>query len=92
MIYSGDTVRLICNFKTFTGQLIDPTDITLTIYDSDREQIEQFTLNDTNRDDVGVYFYDFVTPDDKQEVLFEFKGVHNNLPIVVRDSLQINFI
>lgn len=91
MIYSGDTVRLICNFKTFDGQSIDPEGVTLTIYDSDREQIEQFTLDDTNRDDVGVYFYDFVTPDDKEKVLFEFKGTRNNLPIVVRDSLAIKF-
>lgn len=92
MIYSGDTVRLKVNFKTFDGQPIDPTDVTLTIYDSNQEQIEQFNLTDTNHEDVGVYFYDYVTPNDKQEVIFEFRGIHNNNPIVVRDSLQIKFI
>lgn len=92
MIYLGDTVRLIVNFKTFDGIAINPTDITLTIYDTNEQQIEQFALDDTNRDDVGVYFYDYVVPDDKQEVIFEFRGIHRSNPIVVRDSLQIKFI
>ncbi|MBS3679948.1 hypothetical protein KGF86_06965 [Ornithinibacillus massiliensis] len=91
MILSGDTVRLQVQFKTFTGQAIDPTDITLSIYDSTKQQIEQFKLDDTNKNDVGVYYFDYVTPDDKQDIIFEFKGVHNNLPIVVRDSLKIKF-
>lgn len=91
MIHSGDTVRLIVNFRTFTGQAIDPTDVTLTIYDNTEQQIEQFILDDTNRNDVGVFFYDFVTPNDEQEIIFEFRGLNNSNPIVVRDSLQIKF-
>lgn len=91
MIYSGDTVRLICNFRTFNGQAINPDNVTLTIYDTERNQIEQYELDDTYRQDVGVYFYDYITPDDEQEIIFEFKGTHNNYPIIVRDSLKINF-
>lgn len=30
MIYQGDTVRLKAHFKSFDGQSIDPTNITLT--------------------------------------------------------------
>lgn len=92
MIYSGDTVRLKVNFRTFNGQAIDPDDVTLTFYDVNQEQIEQFTLNDTNREDVGVFFMDYVVPDDKQEVIFEFRGIHRDMPIIVRDKLEINFI
>lgn len=92
MIYAGDTVRLKVNFKTYDGKAIDPDNVTLTIYDTTEEQIEQITLDDTNRNDVGVYFYDYVTPNDKREVIFEFSGIYRSNPIVVRDKLQINFI
>ncbi|WP_010651181.1 hypothetical protein [Oceanobacillus massiliensis] len=92
MIYSGDTVRLKVNFQAFDNQAVNPVNVTLTIYDTTETQIEQFILDDTNKEDVGVYFYDYVTPNDKQEVVFEFRGVYNNKPTVVRDSLQIKFI
>ncbi|MFB4473317.1 hypothetical protein ACDI16_10250 [Oceanobacillus caeni] len=92
MIYAGDTVRLKVNFKTYDGKAIDPDNVTLTIYDTTEEQIEQITLDGTNREDVGVFFYDYVTPTDKKEVIFEFKGVHNNNPIITRGTLPIKFI
>lgn len=91
MIYSGDTVRLKVHFRALTGQSIDPTDVALTIYDTNQEQIEQFSLNDTNREDTGVFFMDYVVPNDKQEVVFEFRGTHNANPVLVRDSIQIKF-
>lgn len=91
MIYSGDTVRLVVNFKTFNGQAINPTDVTLTIYDNTEKQIEQFILNDTNQEDVGVFFYDYIVPNDQQEMIFEFKGVYEGKPIVVRGTLKIKF-
>ena len=91
MIYQGDTVRLIVNFRTFDGQAIDPDNVTLTIYDETETQIEQFILDDTNRKDVGIFFYDYVTPDVQQELIYEFKGVHNHNPIIVRDSIETSF-
>ncbi|GIO22488.1 hypothetical protein [Oceanobacillus sp. J11TS1] len=90
MILTGDTVRLICNFKRFDGQAIDPKNITLTIYDSNRKQIEQFSLDDSNRKDVGLYFYDYVVPDEL-EIIFEFKGIYSFFPVVVRDSFTTKF-
>ncbi|MHA6251950.1 hypothetical protein [Oceanobacillus sp. CAU 1775] len=78
-------------FKSITGQSVDPTDVTLTIYDTTEEVIEQFELNEDNRSEVGVYFYDYVTPTDKDTVVFEYKGIHNSNPIIVRNTLQIKF-
>lgn len=71
-------------------KLIDPGDVKLTIYDSNKQQIEQITLTDTNKEN-GVYFYDYVLPDDKQEIIFEFRGLCNGKPILVRDSVKIQF-
>jgi len=91
MALAGDTVRLKCHFKTFDGQSVEPNDIKLTIYDMNKQQIEQITLDDTNKESIGVYFYDYVLPDDKQEIIFEFRGLYNNKPILVRDSVKIQF-
>ncbi|MGG3892508.1 hypothetical protein [Geobacillus stearothermophilus] len=91
MALAGDTVRLKCHFKTFDGQSVEPTDIKLTIYDVNKQQIEQIALTDTNKESTGVYFYDYVLPDDKREIIFEFRGLYNNKPILVRDSIKIQF-
>ncbi|WP_066173366.1 hypothetical protein [Bacillus marinisedimentorum] len=91
MPYQGDTVRFKCHFKSFSGQAVDPTDVTLTIYDDTEAQIEQFVLSDSDKESVGVYFYDYVLPDDKPEIIFEFRGLHNNKPILVRDTVSIKF-
>lgn len=91
MAYSGDTIRLKVHFKTFDGVLIDPSNITLTIYDKDEQQIEQFQLTDSDKEKVGVYFYDYVLPANQEIIIFEFAGVYNNKPILIRDEVKISF-
>lgn len=88
MMFKGDTVRLKVHFRNFAGESINPNNVTLTIYNVDHEQIDQFALNDTNQDSTGVYFYDY-TPLD--QFIYEFKGTYNNKPILVRDSVQVKF-
>ncbi|MBE2919744.1 hypothetical protein HPK02_13165 [Anoxybacillus flavithermus] len=90
MAFAGDTVRFRCHFRTFDGQSVEPADVKLTIYDSNKQQIKQITLTDTNKDN-GVYFYDYVLPTNQSEIIFEFSGVYNNKPILVRDSVKIQF-
>lgn len=70
----GDTIRLQCHFKSFNGQSVDPTNIKLTIYDKDKNQVEQYELDDTNKENFGVYFYDYSPPLKLDEFIFEFKG------------------
>ncbi|MFD2638424.1 hypothetical protein [Piscibacillus salipiscarius] len=92
MIYKGDTVRLKVHFKSLNGQSVNPVDVYLTIYDKDQTEIESIALDDTNQEDVGVFFYDYVLPNDKPEVIFEFRGLHNQKPILVRDRIESKFI
>ena len=91
MIYQGDTVRLKINFRNFSGVNVDPTEIKLTIYDMYKNQMEQFILDDANKENVGVYFYDYTPATELSEFIFEFSGLYNGNPTVVRDSLQIKF-
>lgn len=91
-MYKGDTIRLKVNFKTFTGQAVNPTNVKLIIYKTDQTQVEQFILDDTNKLDIGVYFYDYTPADELNEFIFEFAGTYNNKPILARDSVQVKFI
>jgi len=91
-MYQGDTVRLKVHFKTFTGQSVDPTDIKLTIYDNQKQQIEQFILDDTNRENVGVFYFDYVPADELNEFIFEFIGSYSNKPILSRGKVEVKFI
>jgi len=89
---SGDSIRLKVNFKTFTGQPVNPVNPTLTIYKTEQTQIEQFTLDDTNKLDVGVYFYDYVPASELNEFIFEFAGTYNDKPILSRGQVKVKFI
>ena len=92
MAFVGDTVRLRVQFKTFTGQLVSPNDIKLTIYDKQNNQIEEIEITDSDKENIGVYFYDYIIPDDILDYfIFEFGGLHNNKPILSRGKVNVKF-
>ncbi|KQL54062.1 hypothetical protein AN964_11515 [Heyndrickxia shackletonii] len=87
----GDTVRLQCHFKTFDGKSVDPIDLKLTIYNSKKEQIEQIPLDDTHKENVGIFYYDYSPASELNEFIFEFAGSVNNKPILSRGRVEIKF-
>ena len=91
-MYQGDTVRLKVNFKTFSGQSVDPQNIKLTIYKTDKTQIEQIAITDSNKENVGVYFYDYLPASELSEFIFEFSGSYSNKPILAREKVEVKFI
>lgn len=91
MAFSGDTVRLQVNFKDFDDIAVSPSNIKLTIFDVNKNQIDQYDIDDTNKVKEGVYFYDYILPDNKTEIVFEFKGVHKEKPILTRGIIPIKF-
>lgn len=89
----GDTIRLQCHFKTFTGDLVDPEGITLTIYDNAKNTLETIPITNENKESTGKYFYDYTPATELNEFIFEFKGFYNNnKPIVARDKVEIKFV
>ncbi|WP_328797233.1 hypothetical protein [Heyndrickxia sporothermodurans] len=84
-------MRLKCHFKTFDGKSVDPVDVKLTIYNSKKEQIEQIPLSDTNKENVGVYFYNYVPASELNEFIFEFAGSYNSKPILSRGRVEVKF-
>ena len=92
MAYLGDTVRLKVHFRSFNGDSVDPDDITLTIYDKTKKELDTISITDENKTATGQYFYDYIVPDDIHEYfIFEFRGLHNNNPILARDRVSIKF-
>ncbi|KFZ25933.1 MAG: hypothetical protein KQ78_01889 [Candidatus Izimaplasma bacterium HR2] len=64
----GDTVRLIVEFYDFDGNLIDPTDIVITIENKQREVLIEIPLdagskliNSAGLTQIGKYYYDYTT-------------------------------
>jgi hypothetical protein len=92
---SGDTIRLLCTFKDFAGNLADPTLINVKIYD------QTYTLISTNSVDLvnnktssGNYFYDYTCPAQYQNktLYYEWYAEYNGVPSLNRGSFQIVFI
>ncbi|OLN22904.1 hypothetical protein BTO30_07100 [Domibacillus antri] len=90
-MYAGDTVRLKCHFKTFEGTPVTPDNVTLTIYKTDKTQIEQFILTSTDQLEIGVFYFDYTPASELNEFIFEFAGRVNGKPIIVRDTVKISF-
>ncbi|MGV3266205.1 hypothetical protein [Cytobacillus pseudoceanisediminis] len=88
----GDTIQLRVNFKSLKGNLIDPDNVKLTIYKSDKTQIEQIAITDSDKESVGVYFYDYTPASELNEFIFEFAGSYNSKPILARGKVELKFI
>lgn len=87
-MYTKDTVRLVVQFRDFSGNSIVPEDIKLVVYDSKQEILEKVTVGITDNGN-GNYYYDYVAPD--SDFIFEFSGIYNNKPVLSRQLIQVKF-
>jgi uncharacterized protein YfaS (alpha-2-macroglobulin family) len=62
MVYRGSTVRIKNTITDFNGNLVDPDSQTITIYDSNNTQKQQFTS--ATQESTGVYYVDYTIPSD----------------------------
>lgn len=92
MALINDTIRLKVYFKSFEGAAVDPNNITLTIYDNGQQQLETIDIDDTNKLNVGVYFYDYIIPSGEGDIYIEFSGLVNDKPILTRKLLKRSWI
>lgn len=68
----GNTVRLFAEFRTFEGNLADPTDITLIIYDTNTNY--EYTGSQIVRQSLGVYYKDFTIPSGRGWLKYTWSG------------------
>lgn len=92
-VLSGDTVQLTVEFKTFAGAYADPTDISLTIYDTNKNIVTSYDLvSPTNTTGTGQWFYNYTVPDGYKELIYEFSGTLESTTILSRKILPITWV
>lgn len=93
MALKGDTIRLEVEFKDFDSVRVEPTDVTLAIYNDDGVALQSIQLTSENRTDVGQYYFDYTIPYSVSDyIIYEFSGVHRNRPILARDRVSVDFV
>lgn len=86
MAIIGDTIRVEADFCDWQDNPVDLTDISITVYDKDKSQIETITTNIDNPS-VGTYQYDYTIPDGDGYIAVEFRGLLGGKPKVIRKKV-----
>lgn len=92
---AGDTIRLQCTLKDFSGSLGTPTLLSVKIYDQTYVLLNTYSVDLTaNLISTGVYFYDFTIPSSyvNKTVYYEWYAEYNGVPSLNRSSFQVVFI
>lgn len=94
MAYKGDTVRFEVEFLSYEGSPLEPTDVTLTLYNELETVIEEIVVSEENKVGAGVYFQEYTIPFNFNEevIVYEFKGVHKEKTVLSRDTLYVEFV
>jgi len=95
--FTGDTATFEATFRDLpedpeadpeTGALIDPSAVTITIYDADLVPIE---TGSGDNQSTGVYAYDYTMSDEPGIYYIEWKGIVNGKPEIKRDKFKVKF-
>lgn len=93
MALTGDTVRLSVKFLDSDGKSVEPTNVSLNIYNELDIAIDTIPLTEANKTGVGEYLYDFTVPYVSGDyIVYEFFGIHNEKPILARERINIRFV
>lgn len=89
MVYVGNTVRLRAEFRDFDGNLVEPDDVTVTVYDQNKDSL---VSEPGVMEEPGKYYYDYViTRGNDMPVAFEFKGFIDGKPILGRQLISLQW-
>ena len=91
-IQAGNTVRFTCKFYDPSGNLTTPTSIKLTLYDYQYNKLSEFPLTDANRIEMGLYFFDYTTPNEEKKYIYEWYGMVNGFPSIKRETFTTFFL
>lgn len=92
LVLSGNTVRLKTTFKNMDGLPEDPDAVKIIFYSDKQVKTEEIVLGPPNREDTGKYYYDFVAPEGKNKIFFEWNGAISGNPALDRGVIRTTFI
>ena len=84
----GDTIRLSATFKDFSRNLVDPSAMSLKVYDSTGTAVISKVLADLTRESVGVYRYDWTTTTNG-DYIYEYSGTLASGAVVIFDNFSV---
>lgn len=87
---SGTTVRLSCTFQNDQNVNVDPQIVRLTLFNYKYEILEEISVS--SKTDVGVFYFDYITPSKPQTIIYEWHGEIDGLPSIKRDKFVTEFI
>lgn len=83
----GDTIRLTAQFKNWTGELDDPSDVSVLVYDQNRNELATIAGASVINTETGKYYAEYVVPDVKM-LIYEFTGILEGSVITQRKTLN----
>lgn len=92
--FSGDTVRFSSEFRDYPedpeleGDLIDPSTVTVIVYDSDSNSIATGSGSNVS---LGVFSFEYTVPTDSGTYYIEWKGMVNSKPEIKRMKFKVKF-
>lgn len=91
---SGDTIRLLCEFRDFSDALSDPELIKIKIYDQKYLMIDEISVPTTSKESSGNYFYDYTIPSEylNQSLYYEWYAEISGKPSLNRGQFKVVFI
>ena len=93
IVVSGTAIRVVNTFYNFDNQPQDPDVVKFRVYDSSYKQLGDYILTEENRISEGKYFYDYVTPSERNKtIILEFYGEISGNPTIERKQITTTFI
>lgn len=89
-VLDGETVKLEADFTRKDGSKVDPDNLELRIYNSQKEEFLRERITIRYRVSAGVYRYKYVVPSGyKGQLVYEYLGYINGNPVVLRGILDV---
>lgn len=89
--FSGDTIKLECEFKEYDGVEMHPDLVKLRIYDRKYNLIEEI-INIPFDSEKGVYFHYYTLPSDDNVIIYEWYAEEGGMPTLIRKKVNFSFL
>jgi hypothetical protein len=86
---SGSAIRIQAVFRDFDGNLVDPQNVKVRIYDNLYKQLDEFP---SVKKSTGVYYYDYVTAINKKDKQYFCEMSGDGVNNIVRGTFNTTFV